>query len=1683
MQNGAENGFSEQPAPTNLQNIPPSNSTNELLKSTINGNHASPQHQANETSESQDGLDSQSAKRRKTAGFDSGKTQRGSSPPWKTVAVEGPSTFTEGGVRKSARTNYVPVGLQPPSDKRKTRGAFQHGRPPAIKSKYGGASANADSIANTARSPKANGLNGYHGAPQAAKLNQHVHSKPPKGPRRPMKRVAAPGDEATPSAGHKAVHRKLSGVLNHSPPTHIDGQPLKRKVGRPRRSSPSKNLSNQHDDSRDSSYQHGITNKLQERSPQKVRLSLRYTMPNIGIFSIGNVVLKQQTTDAQGTRPTFATFEDWLNKEALLNVEEKDKKIKKVNLRMNQNAVYQEARTRVALARAAESGGLLSREHCSHWNDDDIGSPPRLYTHQDRLLAHMKRFHYLMIQEKKRHIRAAKECAFDAAGLVRAKQERAYNDWKKEQPRTAEELAQEQEKQYKEIYSQLREDIKGKWVMVTDVVDDLRMRRWQTEQDRLGKEALNEAIEKSRGLLSKGRRRRSSDEGSEHSDSASSKEPEASSSETDGDESNMSASDTASDEEPTNIDDDDGLTQEQLRRKYQLSSTNFQNSIADGHEGDDLRYNIDEAPTHDEGSSSESHSEANRFHSSVDGPAILEDVDEIMLDESSHSTDMDDESSDDTDQFSADASDGTESDDSDGHGGLGGFLSRVEREALTKQSVGPDAKSRELSLELEDSDDEADKVSLIPDIVQGPTPSATTSEEPQTRVSIDARQTSQLDIAGIDNVASSASQPNQDLTKAQISPAETNEKAVPVQQLQASELPATPISTHTIKTTIPSLLRGTLREYQHDGLHWLAELYAAGTNGILADEMGLGKTIQTIALLAHVAEQHEAWGPHLIVVPTSVMLNWEMEFKKFLPGFKVLTYYGTQEERKKKRAGWMDNDKWNVWITSYTLITQDQQIFKRKAWHYMILDEAHNIKNFQSLRWQTLLTFRTRARLLLTGTPLQNNLTELWSLLYFLMPSDDSGTGIAGFTNLEDFTGWFKRPTEQILEQGREALDDEARVAVSKLHNILRPYLLRRLKADVEQQMPGKYEHVVYCRLSKRQRYLYDGFMSRAQTRETLASGNTFSIMNALMQLRKVCNHPDLFETRQIVTSFAMPRSAVADFEIKELLVRRRLLHEEPSSRVDLNLVNLLPGVNESFSALDTIQKQRLGALGTARQMTSQQGSRVNWNFNFDGSSVQSTLAHYENNARRLRYDRLHQTSYLTSLRSQRRPLYNYDKMEKLRFGIRALPHQPSPSQRSQLSEWLTQKSPVLNDMVLPLQERSTRMNSTIQKFACITPAVVATDMVNKSLSPMGVQFVRDAQMTCSDDAFHEARVRLSIAFPDKRLLQYDCGKLQKLDGLLRRLQTGGHRALIFTQMTRVLDILEQFMNIHGHRYLRLDGATKLEQRQMLTERFNNDNRILAFILSSRSGGIGINLTGADTVIFYDLDWNPAMDKQCQDRCHRIGQTRDVHIYRLVSEHTIEANILKKANQKRMLDDVIIQEGDFTTDYLNNMSIKDIVGDIDLGDEDDAANAAIDRILGKREQGRVLEAVEDQDDAKAAQVAEKELARYDAEDFEEKTAGGSTNVSTPKTHEPADEITQPMPSQTNQGDGVEVTTTMEAVDSGLAIPERSPTQKELPSCDEYMIRFMDWELKDVPVQPPPDKKKKKKGKESLVRKR
>ncbi|KAG8925843.1 swr1 complex component [Tulasnella sp. 417] len=720
----------------------------------------------------------------------------------------------------------------------------------------------------------------------------------------------------------------------------------------------------------------------------------------------------------------------------------------------------------------------------------------------------------------------------------------------------------------------------------------------------------------------------------------------------------------------------------------------------------------------------------------------------------------------------------------------------------------------------------------------------------------------------------------------------------------------------------PFLLRGTLRPYQQAGLEWLASLHANNTNGILADEMGLGKTIQTIALLGYLACSKGIWGPHLIVVPTSVLLNWEVEFKRFLPGFKILSYYGSQKDRREKRQGWTNPYAFNVCITSYQLVLADQVVFRRKKWVYMILDEAHNIKNFKSKRWETLLCFNAQHRLLLTGTPLQNNLMELWSLLYFLMPDEGFKHETEEsqiFVRREDFRNLFQNPVEKAIESG-ESMNSETKDTVQKLHSLLRPYLLRRLKKDVEKELPAKHEHIVYCKLSKRQRFLYDEFMSRATTKQTLVSGNFLSIINCLMQLRKVCNHPDLFEVRPIVTSLVMSRSAVADYEIKELLVRRRLLSEHEDT----------PAIQAFGLQITQAQPPLMMAERSTRRLdASSLFPHINDVLGppppVDHRTIAGWKAYREHELRSATISRWKHLAYVNRIRCDRRTLYPAELLHLVNGLTRTLlPLSVMAQQRRPQLDYLDS----VHAMIRTHAERLESVGDAIDRFVFATPRVVAGDIPSLVLGAEASSKLLRRRKDLDFDILHQPAVKLQIAFPDASLIQFDCGKLQELDKLLRERASGGHRVLIFTQMTRVLDILEIFLNFRGHRYLRLDGATSVERRQIITERFNVDTRVFAFIASSRSGGVGI-------------------------KAHRIGQTREVHIYRFISRHTIEEAMLRKANQKRFLDDMVIQKGEF-----------------------DWRKMLVDELEG-RTSGRKLEEalalVEDREDVEAARLAAAEI--------------------------------------------------------------------------------------------------------------
>lgn len=334
----------------------------------------------------------------------------------------------------------------------------------------------------------------------------------------------------------------------------------------------------------------------------------------------------------------------------------------------------------------------------------------------------------------------------------------------------------------------------------------------------------------------------------------------------------------------------------------------------------------------------------------------------------------------------------------------------------------------------------------------------------------------------------------------------------------------------------------------------------------------------------------------------------------------------------------------------------------------------------------------------------------------------------------------------------------------------------------------------------------------------------------------------------------------------------------------------------------------------------------------------------------------------------------------------------------------------VLNRLITSYERRCHNLKRIFDNFVIYVPSACAPrlrfyvrNLTSSSLLKREeIETTIQREMSPKLVLLHPIISAMTTQFPDPRLIQYDCGKLQTLDSLLRKLKAEHHRVLIFTQMTKMLDILEAFLNYHGHIYLRLDGATKVEQRQILMERFNSDQRIFSFILSTRSGGVGINLTGADTVIFYDSDWNPTMDAQAQDRCHRIGQTRDVHIYRLVSEKTIEVNILKKANQKRMLSDMAIEGGNFTTTFFKSSTIKDLFNDDSAQQNDvlavsNSSNQQMqeENIVCDNENSQVdmekqslkayenaLAAAEDEQDVQAAKSAKAEAAA-DLAEFDE----------------------------------------------------------------------------------------------------
>uniref|UniRef100_A0A3Q2NQA9 Chromodomain helicase DNA binding protein 2 n=1 Tax=Fundulus heteroclitus TaxID=8078 RepID=A0A3Q2NQA9_FUNHE len=463
-----------------------------------------------------------------------------------------------------------------------------------------------------------------------------------------------------------------------------------------------------------------------------------------------------------------------------------------------------------------------------------------------------------------------------------------------------------------------------------------------------------------------------------------------------------------------------------------------------------------------------------------------------------------------------------------------------------------------------------------------------------------------------------------------------------------------------------------LRDYQLDGLNWLAHSWCRCNSVILADEMGLGKTIQTISFLSYLFHQHLLYGPFLVVVPLSTLTSWQREFDTWAPDMNVVVYLGDVMSRKTIRDyEWVNHQtkriRFNALLTTYEILLKDKGVLGNINWAFLGVDEAHRLKNDDSLLYKSLMEFRSNHRLLITGTPLQNSLKELWSLLHFLMPDK--------FDSWEDF--------EDDHGKGRDN-------GYQSLHKVLEPFLLRRVKKDVEKSLPAKVEQILRVDMSAQQKQFYKWILTRnykALSKGTRGSSSGF--LNIMMELKKCCNH---------------------SFLIKQ------------------------PEEGDGETQLETLQ----------------------------------------------------------------------------------------------------------------------------------------------------------------------ALVRGS-------------GKLVLMDKLLTRLRERGNRVLIFSQMVRMLDILAEYLTKKRYPFQRLDGSIKGEIRKQALDHFNAEgSEDFCFLLSTRAGGLGINLASADTVVIFDSDWNPQNDLQAQARAHRIGQKKQVNIYRLVTKGTVEEDIIERAKKKMVLDHLVIQRMDTT---------------------------------------------------------------------------------------------------------------------------------------------------------------------------
>lgn len=794
-----------------------------------------------------------------------------------------------------------------------------------------------------------------------------------------------------------------------------------------------------------------------------------------------------------------------------------------------------------------------------------------------------------------------------------------------------------------------------------------------------------------------------------------------------------------------------------------------------------------------------------------------------------------------------------------------------------------------------------------------------------------------------------------------------------------------PTSLQSMDVPQPKMLTCQLKEYQLKGLNWLVNLYEQGINGILADEMGLGKTVQSISVMAYLAEVHNIWGPFLVIAPASTLHNWQQEITRFVPNIKVLPYWGSAKDRKILRKFWdrkhityTRDSPFHVLVTSYQLVVHDTPYFQKIKWQYMILDEAQAIKSSQSSRWKALLGFHCRNRLLLTGTPIQNNMQELWALLHFIMPSL--------FDSHDEFSEWFSKDIENHAQSNTKLNEDQLR----RLHMILKPFMLRRVKKHVQKELGDKIEEDVFCDLTYRQRALYSMLRHKISILDLIEKAavgddqDTATLMNLVMQFRKVCNHPDLFERADTwsplsISAFAETASFMREgqninvsYSVRNLIDywlpkmlgedQGRLDAPGPGNlragwlqktlRDELNVWNET-NIRESErldgafawlrfvdqSASDVADKARKGLVERAVDLAKEpKGHLAAFQVAYDAFDEQEN-AKFTPAHSMLQIVERNDRKALAEVASDGRlaSLYNVSRNSVDETGYAVIE-----------ACYLPRASAPPVELVCPshhsLVERETTMFNVGFRRALYP---ITTDTEAALLQTRLPPFKYPVTDMLPAPASLKKRYT-DIQVPSMRRFVTDSGKLARLDRLLRELKEGGHRVLLYFQMTRMIDLMEEYLTYRNYKYCRLDGSTKLEDRRDTVAAFQSSSDIFVFLLSTRAGGLGINLTSADTVIFYDSDWNPTIDSQAMDRAHRLGQTRQVTVYRLITRGTIEERIRKRALQKEEVQRVVISGqaggGDRVVDFNNRTTresnrTKDIA--MWLADDDQAA--AIER--------------------------------------------------------------------------------------------------------------------------------------------